>query len=101
MTTESSLSPEKPTLDWSTAEDAYHIINGLLAGVGAAGDVIALLASALGESATKSLLDTPQWANYLDSRRLLERLKPEIEKFSATMQELAKNRPDREDSDDE
>jgi hypothetical protein len=101
MTTEHSSPSAKPTLDWATAEDAYHIINGLLAGVGAAGDVIALLASALGESATKGLLDTPQWANYLGSRRLLEQLQPEIEKFSATMQELAKERPDREHPDDE
>ncbi len=65
MTTEHSSPSEEPTLDWATAEDAYHIINGLLAGVGAAGDVIALL------------------------------------EFSATMQELAKERPDREHPDDE
>jgi hypothetical protein len=87
----------EPNLDWATAEDAYHIINGLLAHVGAANDLIALFASLLGEAGTKALVETPQWADYMGTRRLMEQLKPELDKFSATMQELAKDRPDREE----
>ncbi|MCS7080988.1 MAG: hypothetical protein NZ585_13185 [Chloracidobacterium sp.] len=81
-------------LDWATAEDAYHLINGLVAQVTAANDLIALLATLLGESQLKQVVETPQWAQYQSARRRMERIQADLEKFSATMQRLAADRPD-------
>ncbi len=93
----SSETPRTPALDWATAEDAYHIITTLLQVVRASNDLVAVMASALGEAGTKNVTETAAWADFLGSRKLLEYLNPEIEKFTRTMTELAKDRPDRED----
>lgn len=82
------------TLDWATAEDAYHLVNGLVAQVTAANDLIALMATLLGEGRLKSLVETPQWAQYQAVRRQMEQLQAVLERFSATMQRLAADRPD-------
>lgn len=93
--------PNPPDLDWATAEDAYHIINILLLHVEASSDLIAAMASVLGESATKGLIETPAWVNYMSTRRSMEHLKVKIEQFSLTMVELAKDRPDRPNENEE
>ncbi len=85
----------QPDIEWATAEDAYHIINHLLTYVHATSDLIALMATALGEAQVKKLAETHPWADYLAARRMLEQIQPEIQKFSQTMIELAKDRPDR------
>ncbi|OYT71594.1 MAG: hypothetical protein CFK52_07575 [Chloracidobacterium sp. CP2_5A] len=97
MTEPTSHAPPAPStaaLDWATAEDAYHLVNGLVAQVTAANDLIVLMATLLGESRLKSVVETPQWAQYQAVRRQMERLQADLEKFSATMQRLAADRPD-------
>lgn len=83
------------SLDWATAEDAYHLVNALLAQVTAANDLIVLLATLLGEQPLKRVVETPQWAQYQASRRQMETLQADLERFTATMQRLAAMQPDR------
>ena len=87
-------SPKGTTLNWATAEDAYHLINGLLTQVTAANDLVALMATLLGESHLRHVVETPQWAAYQTARRQMEQLQADLEKFSATLQRLAADRPD-------
>ncbi len=87
-------SPKGTTLNWATAEDAYHLINGLLAQVTAANELIVLMATLLGESQLERVVETPQWAEYQAVRRRLEQLQTDLEKFSAAMQRLAADQPD-------
>jgi hypothetical protein len=84
----------KRALDWATAEDAYHLVQALLAQVTAANDLIVLLATRLGEQPLKSIVETPQWAQYQASRRQMEALQADLERFVATMQQLAVAQPD-------
>lgn len=91
----------QPSIEWATAEDAYHIINHLLTYVHATSDLIALMATALGEAQVKNLAETHPWVDYLAARRMLEQIQPEIQKFSQTMIELARDRPDRPDPEEE
>ncbi|MBX7220677.1 MAG: hypothetical protein K1Y36_12080 [Blastocatellia bacterium] len=98
--TESHNHPDQP-LDWATAEDAFHIFNTLLMHVQASSNLIAQMASIIGPVETKNLTETPAWADYLTARRAMEHMKPVLDKFSATMVELAKNQPDRPDAEEE
>ncbi|MFQ3581486.1 MAG: hypothetical protein SNJ67_03290 [Chloracidobacterium sp.] len=95
----SPASEANRNLDWATAEDAYHLVNGLLAQVTAANDLIVLLATLLGEDRLKPVVETPQWAQYQAGRRQMEQLQATLDKFSATMQRLAANQPDRIEAD--
>ncbi len=90
-----------PALDWATAEDAYHLVNALLSQVTAANDLIVLLATLLGEASLRRVVETPQWVQYQASRRHMESLQADLDRFAATMQRLAAAQPDRADDDTE
>ncbi|WP_157850591.1 hypothetical protein [Chloracidobacterium thermophilum] len=95
MASNPSEGASAPALDWATAEDAYHLVNALLSQVTAANELIVLLATLLGEASLKRVVETHQWVQYQSSRRHMESLQADLERFAATMQRLAAAQPDR------
>ena len=77
-------------LDYEQARLAYSIIQSLLEHTRVISDLIALMAQTLDEDTTKALTLTPTWAAYLESRRLLERTRADVEKFTEVLKKLSK-----------
>ena len=75
-------------LDYEQARLAYAIIESLLGHTRVISDLIAVMAQALDEDTQKALTQTPNWAAYLESRRLLERTRADVEKFVAVLKQL-------------
>lgn len=75
-------------LDGAQARLAYAIIESLLEHTRVTGDLVALMAQALGPDVLEALTATPHWAAYLDSRRALERTREQIEQFTEIMTAL-------------
>jgi hypothetical protein len=75
-------------LDYEQAKLAYTIIQSLLAHTRVVSDLIAVMAQALDEDTQKALTQTPNWAAYLESRRLLERTRADVEKFAEVLKNL-------------
>jgi hypothetical protein len=88
--TEPSSAPQDPArdLDFEQARLAYTIIQSLLAHTRVVSDLVAVMAQALDEDTQKALTQTPNWAAYLESRRLLERTRADVEKFAEAMKKL-------------
>jgi hypothetical protein len=80
-------------LDRSQAELAYSIIGALLEHTRVVSDLVALMAQVLDEETTKALTNTPQWQAYLDSRRVMERTRAEVEEFTGVMTTLGADDP--------
>lgn len=78
-------------LDFEQARLAYSIIESLLEHTGIISDLIALMAQVLDEETTKALTHTPQWKAYLESRRVMERTRDEVEKFTRIMKQLGED----------
>lgn len=78
----------KSDLDYEQAQLAYSIIQSLLEHTRVVSDLIAVMAQALDADTQKALTQTPNWAAYLESRRLLERTRADVEKFTEVMKEL-------------
>jgi hypothetical protein len=78
-------------LDYEQARLAYSIIDSLLSHTRIVSDLIAVMAQALDEDTQKALTQTPNWAAYLESRRLLERTKADVEKFAEVMKGLSED----------
>lgn len=78
-------------LDYEQARLAYSIIESLLSHTRIVSDLIAVMAQAIDEDTQKALTQTPNWAAYLESRRLLERTRADVEKFAEVMKELGEN----------
>src|SRR5215210_6065560 len=76
-------------LAYGQARLAYNIIQALLEHTRVTQDLIALMAAALGEETQEALVNTPHWAAYLDSRRVLERTRQDVEKFAQVWTRLA------------
>ena len=70
-------------LAYEQARLAYSIIQSLLEHTRVTGDLVALMAQALGEEVQEALVNTPHWAAYMDSRRALERTRQDVERFAA------------------
>jgi len=88
----SSTESEQPRdLDYAQARLAYSIIQSLLDHTRVISDLIALMAQVLDEETTKALTMTPNWTAYLESRRVLEKTRTEIEKFAEVMKELGED----------
>jgi hypothetical protein len=86
------LIDDKPRdLDFEQARLAYSIIESLLAHTRVVSDLIAVMAQALDEDTQKTLTQTPNWAAYLESRRLLERTRADVEKFVEVMKKLSED----------
>jgi hypothetical protein len=78
-------------LDYQQARLAYSIIDSLLSHTKVVSDLIAVMAQALDEDTQKALTQTPNWTAYLESRRLLERTRQDIEKFAEIMKKLSED----------
>ena len=79
---------EARDLDAAQARLAYAIIESLLEHTRVTGDLVALMAQALSPDVLEALTATPHWAAYLDSRRVLERTRQQIEQFAEIMTRL-------------
>jgi hypothetical protein len=69
-------------LAYEQARLAYTIIQALLEHTRVTQDLVALMAQALGEETQEALVNTPHWAAYMDSRRVLERTREDVKKFA-------------------
>lgn len=76
-------------LDAEQARLAYSIIQSLLEHTRVVSDLVAVMAQALDEDTQRALTQTPNWAAYLESRRLLERTRKDVEKFAEVMKRLS------------
>lgn len=76
-------------LDYEQARLAYSIIQSLLEHTRVISDLIALMAQTLDEDTTKALTLTPTWTAYLESRRVLERTRADVENFAEVMKKLS------------
>jgi hypothetical protein len=88
---EPTTQPDPRDLDYEQARLAYSIIDSLLSHTRVVSDLIAVMAQALDEDTQKALTQTPNWAAYLESRRLLERTKADVEKFAEVMKQLSED----------
>lgn len=76
-------------LAYEQARLAYTIIQALLEHTRVTQDLVAVMAQALDEDTQNALVNTPHWAAYLDSRRVLERTRGDVEKFAEVWTRLA------------
>lgn len=89
----SGESEERPagsgSLAYEQARLAYTIIQALLEHTRVTQDLVALMAAALGDETQEALVNTPHWAAYMDSRRVLEHTRQDVEKFAQVWTRLA------------
>lgn len=78
-------------LDYEQARLAYSIIESLLEHNRVVSDLIAVMAQVLDADTQKALTQTPNWAAYLESRRMLERTRADVEKFAEIMKRLSED----------
>jgi hypothetical protein len=76
-------------LDYEQSRLAFTIIQSLLEHTRVVSDLIAVMAQALDADTQKALTQTPNWEAYLESRRLLERTRADVEKFAEIMKKLS------------
>jgi hypothetical protein len=82
---------EQLDLDAPNAKLAFTIIQSLLDGHEALGDLLVVMAHALDEDTLKALANTAEWQKYLDSKRQLETTHVQIEKLTETFKVLERN----------
>jgi len=78
-------------LNYEQARLAYSIIESLLEHTRVVSDLVAVMAQALDADTQKALTQTPNWAAYLESRRVLERTREDVEKFAEVMKKLSED----------
>jgi hypothetical protein len=76
-------------LAYEQARLAYTIIQALLEHARVTQDLVALMAQVIGEETQEALVNTPHWAAYMDSRRVMERTREDVEKFAEVWTRLA------------
>ncbi|HEY0169997.1 MAG TPA: hypothetical protein VGB98_03020 [Pyrinomonadaceae bacterium] len=76
-------------LAYEQARLAYTIIQALLEHTRVTQDLVALMAQVIGDETQEALVNTPHWAAYLDSRRVLEHTRADVEKFAQVWTRLA------------
>jgi hypothetical protein len=76
-------------LAYDQARLAYTIIQALLEHTRVTQDLVAVMAQALDADTQSALVGTPHWAAYLDSRRVLEHTRTDVEKFAEVWTRLA------------
>lgn len=80
---------QQQSLAYEQARLAYTIIQALLEHTRVTQDLVALMAQVIGEETQEALVNTPHWAAYLDSRRVLEHTRADVEKFAEVWTRLA------------
>jgi len=81
---------ESNDIDLPTAKLAYTIIQSLLEGHEALSDLLVLMSHALDEDTLKALTNTGEWEKYLESKRNMEGVHSQLEKFTAALKNLEK-----------
>ena len=76
-------------LDFEQARLAYSIIHSLLEHTRIVSDLVAVMAQTLDDDTQRALTQTPNWSAYLESRRVLERTRADVEKFTEIMKQLS------------
>jgi len=79
---------ENTDIDLPNAKLAYTIIQSLLDGHEALGDLLVVMSHALDEDTLKALTMTGEWQKYLESKRNLETTHVQIEKFAQELLRL-------------
>ena len=79
---------EELDFDLPNAKLAYTIIQSLLDGHEALGDLLVLMAHALDEDTLKALTNTGEWQKYMESKRELESTHLQIEKLTEELKKL-------------
>jgi hypothetical protein len=97
MSERTSPTDDAPThdLDFQQARLAYSIIQSLLDHTRVVSDLIALMAQVIDEDTTKALTKTPHWQAYLESRRMMERTRDDVERFAEIMKKLGDEKDNR------
>jgi hypothetical protein len=78
-------------LDFQQARLAYSIIESLLEHTRVVSDLVALMAQVLDPETTKALTNTPHWQAYLESRRVMERTRDDVERFAEIMKKFSED----------
>jgi hypothetical protein len=79
---------EDHDLDFPNAKRAFSIIQSLLDGHEALGDLLVVMAHALDEETLKALTATGEWAKYLESKRNMENIHQQVEAFTQALKKL-------------
>ncbi|MBP6002831.1 MAG: hypothetical protein KA746_05305 [Pyrinomonadaceae bacterium] len=79
---------EKLDIDLPNAKLAYTIIQSLLDGHEALGDLLVLMSHAVDEDVLKAMTNTAEWQKYLESKRTLEGTHVQIEKLKEELKNL-------------
>lgn len=82
------INMEELDIDLPNAKLAYTIIQSLLDGHEALGDLLVVMAHALDEDTLKALTMTGEWQKYLESKRNLETTHVQIDKFAEVLKTL-------------
>jgi hypothetical protein len=85
---DASENESKPDLDFEQARLAYSIIESLIEHTRVVNDLVATMAQVLDEDTTRALTQTPNWIAYLESRRVMERTRADVEKFADVLHRL-------------
>ncbi len=75
-------------IDLPSAKLAYTIIQSLLDGHEALSDLLVLMSHAVDEDVLKAMTWTGEWEKYLESKRVLEGTKVQIEKLTSVLKQL-------------
>ena len=76
-------------LAYEQARLAYTIIQALLEHTRVTQDLVALMAQVMSDETQEALVNTPHWTAYMDSRRVLERTRADVERFAEVWTRLA------------
>ena len=79
---------EENDIDLLNAKLAYTIIQSLLDGHEALSDLLVVMSHALDEDTLKALTMTSEWEKYLESKRNMQSVPEQIEKFTEVLKNL-------------
>ena len=79
---------EELDIDLPNAKLAYTIIQSLLDGHEALSDLLVLMSHAVDEDVLKAMTNTNEWEKYLESKRVLEGTKVQIEALTTELKRL-------------
>lgn len=79
---------EELDIDLPNAKLAYTIIQSLLDGHEALSNLLVLMSHAVDEDVLKAMTLTGEWEKYLESKRVLEGTKAQIELFTGELKKL-------------
>lgn len=82
------INMEQPDIDLPNAKLAYTIIQSLLDGHEALSDLLVLMSHAVDEDVLKAMTNTGEWEKYLESKRVMETTRAQIEKLTHALKAL-------------